>query len=63
MGMVFNNRGIAVFVWMGFDDPADMPSGSRMTGLMKKAAYCLASELHTAARARLKARAEQQKKS
>lgn len=63
MCMVFNHRGVAVFVWMGFDDPADMPSGSRMSGLMKKAAYCLASELHTAARARLKARAEQQKKS
>lgn len=63
MCMVFNNRGVAVFVWMGFDSPDDMPTGARMTGLMKKAAYCLASELHTAARARLKARAEQQKKS
>lgn len=63
MCMVFNNKGVAVFVWMGFDDPADMPTGSRMAGLMKKASYCLARELHTAARARLKARAEQQKKS
>lgn len=63
MCMVFNQRGVAVFVWMGFDDPADMPAGSRMSGLMKKAAYCLASELHTAARARLKALAEPQKKS
>lgn len=63
MCMVFNQRGVAVFVWMGFDDPADMPSGSRMSGLMKKATYCLAIELHTAARARLKALAEQQKKS
>ena len=63
MCMVFNHRGVAVFVWMGFDDPADMPSGSRMSGLMKKAAYCLASELHTAARARLKALADKQKKS
>lgn len=63
MCMVFNNRGVAVFVWMGFDDPADMPAGSRMAGLIKKACYCLARELHTAARARLKTRAEQQKKS
>lgn len=56
MCMVFNNKGVAVFVWMGFDDPADMPEGNRMSGLMKRAAYCLARELHTEARARLETR-------
>ena len=61
--MVFNNRGVAVFVWVGFDDPADMPESSRMNGLMKKVAYCLARELHEAARTSLKERSDKQKKS
>ena len=56
MSMVFNNKGVAVFVWMGFDNPADMPEGTRMSGLIKRAASCLAKELHTEARARLRAR-------
>ncbi len=54
--MVFNNKGVAVFVWMGYDDPADMPEGSRMQGLIKKASYCLAREIHAAARNRLRIR-------
>ena len=54
--MICNDRGVAVFVWMGYDEPADMPSGSRMSALLKRASYCLARELHTAARARLRAR-------
>ena len=63
MCMVFNNRGVAVFVWMGFDKTEDMPQSSRMSGLMKRAAYCLARELHTEARARLRARNAEEKKS
>lgn len=63
MCMVFNNRGVAVFVWMGFDKTEDMPQSSRMSGLMKRAAYCLARELHSEARARLRARAAEEKKS
>ncbi len=61
--MVFNDRGVAVFVWVGFDDPADMPESSRMNALMKKVAYCLARELHAAARTSLKERSDKQKKS
>lgn len=61
--MVFNNSGVAVFVWMGFDDPADTPTGSRMTALMKKVSYCLARELHAAARTSLSERSAKKKKS
>ncbi len=61
--MVFNKKGVAVFVWMGFDDPADMPESSRMSALIKKVSYCLARELHAAARASLKERSDRQKKS
>ncbi len=58
MCMVFNDKGVAVFVWMGFDNPEHMPQGTRMSGLMKRATLCLAKELHTEARARLRARAK-----
>lgn len=63
MCMVFNQKGVAVFVWMGFDNPADLPQGTRMSGLMKRASYCLARELHTQARAMLRSRAAEEKKS
>lgn len=55
--MVSNDKGVAVFVWMGFDNPALLPQGTRMAALMKRAAYCLAKELHTEARTLLRARA------
>lgn len=54
--MVFNEKGVAVFVWMGFDNPALLPQGTRMAALMKRASYCLAKELHTEARSILRAR-------
>lgn len=63
MCMVFNQKGAAVFVWMGYDNPSDMPSGKRMEGLMKRAAYCLAREIHSEARACLRARNKDKDKS
>lgn len=62
MCMVFNNNGVAVFVWIGFDDLADMPDSSKMAELIKRASYCLASEIHAAARAALKERSDKLKK-
>lgn len=59
--MVFNDRGVAVFVWMGFDNPADMPEGKRMEGLIKRSAICLARELHQEGRACLNARDNNEK--
>lgn len=56
MCMVFNQRGVAVFVWMGFDDPADMPTDNRMSVLIRRVSYCLARELHEATRTMLRER-------
>lgn len=52
--MACNPRGVAVFVWIGFDDP-NIPAASNavVRRLMSKASVNLAKELHKEARRRL----------
>lgn len=49
--MVTNDRGICVFVWMGFDDSRNpMAQNDRMRTLIRLASLYLAREVHTEAR-------------
>lgn len=49
--MVSNERGVCVFVWMGFDDPGQAPAeDGDMQVLLRQAAEYLARELHGEAR-------------
>ena len=53
--MVLRENGVAVFVWMGFDDPAsEVAASSRMTNLLRRASMNLAREVYEAARAELR---------
>ena len=59
--MVCNDRGVAVFVWMGFDDPATPAAASpEMRRLLSRAALYLAREIHSKAREVLRAEMKQQ---
>ena len=55
--MVFNDRGVAVFVWMGVETtPGDeVPSHPGLNRLISHASLTLAKELHSAARRELRA--------
>lgn len=61
--VVFNDRGVAVFVWMGFDNP-EIPAAAapEMRRLLSGAALNLAREMHTRAREELKAAAKKEQK-
>lgn len=49
--MIINDRGVCVFVWMGFDNPEHPLSQTReMSRLLRDAASYLARELHTEGR-------------
>lgn len=49
--MVSNERGVCVFVWMGFDDPGQAPAEVEdMQVLLRLASQYLARELHSEAR-------------
>lgn len=49
--MIINDRGVCVFVWMGFDNPAHpLAQTSEMRRLLRDAASYLARELHTEGR-------------
>lgn len=57
--MVCNDRGVAVFVWMGVEAApgAEVPSNPALNRLISHASLTLARELHTAARKELRAAA------
>ena len=60
--MVLRENGVAVFVWMGFDDPtSEVAASSRMTNLLRRACMNLAKEVYEVARAELKQEAERNK--
>lgn len=52
--MACNERGVAVFVWMGFDNPK-LPAASHpvIRKLMSRASVYLSREIHREARNRL----------
>lgn len=53
--MVLRENGVAVFVWMGFDDPTtEVAASGRMTNLLRRASMNLAQEVYEAARAELR---------
>ena len=52
--MVYNDRGVAVFVWMGVEGQ-DIPPSKELTRLLSQASLALAKELHTQARRQLRA--------
>lgn len=55
--MACNRLGVAVYVWMGFDDPTrPCASSSSLNALMSRASIYLAKEIHRTARQRLKDR-------
>lgn len=57
--MVLRNNGVAVFVWMGFDDPnTEVAASGRMTNLLRRASMNLAREVYEAARAELRRESE-----
>lgn len=60
--VVFNERGVAVFVWMGFDR-TELPvaAAPEMRRLLSTAALNLARELHTRAREALKEKKKEKK--
>lgn len=54
--MVFNDRGVAVFVWMGIESPGDTPPATPdLRKLISHASILLARELHAEARRQLRA--------
>lgn len=54
--MVCNDLGVSVFVWMGFDDPSTPAAASpEMRRLLSRAGLYLAREVHSKARAVLRA--------
>ena len=58
--MVFRNRGVCAFVWMGFDDASHpLASARELRPLLSRASMNLAREIFDKARAEL--RAQQQK--
>lgn len=60
--MVLRENGVAVFVWMGFDDPnTEVAASGRMTNLLRRASMNLAREVYEAARAELRREAELKK--
>ena len=54
--MVFNDKGVAVFVWMGVEKGAE-PTPPELRKLISQAALLLAKDLHTRARQELRAAA------
>ncbi len=59
--MVCNDRGVTVCVWMGFDDPSTPAAASPdMRRLLSRASLYLAREVHSKARAVLRAEMKQQ---
>ena len=54
--MVFNDRGVAAFVWMGVEG-SEVPPSKELTRLISHASLALAKELHTQARRQLRAQA------
>ncbi len=57
--MVLRSNGVAVFVWMGFDDPtSEVAASGRMANLLKRASMNLAREVYEAARAELRRETE-----
>lgn len=58
--MVFNDRGVGVFVWMGVECPdgAEPPPSRELSKLISMASLALAKELHTQARRELRAEAQ-----
>lgn len=60
--MVYRNRGVCTFVWMGFDDPSHPLAASReLRPLLARAASRLAREVYEKARAELRAAQEAKK--
>ena len=59
--MITRDKGVAVFVWMGFDKPTQDVAGTReMQRLLQRAASNLARDVFTQARAVLRAKSKQQ---
>lgn len=59
--MVTRDKGVAVFVWMGFDNPKQDVAGTReMQRLLQRAASNLARDVFNQSRAVLRAKAKQQ---
>ena len=53
--MVLRENAVAVFVWMGFDDPdTEVAASGRMTNLLRRASMNLAREIYEAARTELR---------
>ena len=58
--MVTREKGVAVFVWMGFDDPdSEVARAKEMPRLLQRAAVSLAREIFDHARGVLRAKAKQ----
>lgn len=58
--MMFRDRGVCAFVWMGFDDPAHPLAAAReLRPLLSRAAANLAREIFDKARAELRAQQQQ----
>lgn len=59
--MVCNERGVTVFVWMGFDDPSTPAAAApEMRRLLSRASLYLAREVHAKSRAILRAEMQRQ---
>ena len=58
--MITREKGVAVFVWMGFDDPdSEVARAKEMPRLLQRAATGLACEIFSQARSVLRAKAKQ----
>ncbi len=61
--MVSKRNGVCIFVWMGFDDPAEPAAGTReLRRLLSRASLYLAREIHTHASDLLRAEQEAKEK-